>query len=639
MQPIQSQLKTALEHHQAGKRDQAEPIYRGVLEADPEDPDALHLLGMLLHETGRHDEALGLVRRAVAQRPDEGTLHNALGVVLLALDRLPEAEEAFGEAMRLQPDAVEAYENLAALLERLGRFDEAEECLAKILDMHPERAKTLFALAKLYERLSVPEKLVAHCVRSLKANNAFAPAHLLLGLALASRIAPEHRAKLDLAERASLGDKALYHLRRAVALVPSAETITALGKGVLRTNRHAEAIETFRSALSLDPKHAVAHQDLGKVYLELGRIEEARTQFHKAISLDPGCVEARYELSRMGRTDDPEGEARQLRGLLDQQGLAPREQMLARFALARRLDEQADYDAAFEQYAAANRVKEDIARRRHGGEPRSPDKAAGPLDRQRDVFDAAFFQQREGWGSESELPVLIVGMPRSGTTLVEQILSSHPQVHGAGELTDVADLALSLPRRLQTDTPRPEAARSVTPELAEAMAEEYLAQLRKRSATSVRTTDKMPTNFRHLGLVALLLPRARVIHVRRDPLDVCVSCFRQNLEWPFCDLEAVARYWRGYERLMEHWRSVLKLRICEVQYEQLVHDHETESRRLIDFCGLAWDDRCLEFATTDRPVQTPSKWQVRQPIYRSSVGNWRKYASHLGPLKQALGIA
>jgi tetratricopeptide (TPR) repeat protein len=173
---------------------------------------------------------------------------------------------------------------------------------------------------------------------------------------------------------------------------------------------------------------------------------------------------------------------------------------------------------------------------------------------------------------------------------------------------------------------------------AAAIAEEYLEQLRRRSESAARVTDKMPTNFRHLGLIALLFPRARVVHVIRDPLDVCVSCMKQNLEWPYCDLQSVGSYYRRYEQLMRYWRGTLNLRILDVRYEELIADPETNGRRMIEFCGLPWEDACLDFTGRDRAVQTPSKWQVRQPIYTSSIGSWRAYEKHLGALRVALGL-
>jgi hypothetical protein len=190
----------------------------------------------------------------------------------------------------------------------------------------------------------------------------------------------------------------------------------------------------------------------------------------------------------------------------------------------------------------------------------------------------------------------------------------------------------------------PDSAMQVDDQLATTLADQYLARLRQRMPESSeepgaeiqRVTDKMPTNFRHLGLIARLFPSARIVHLRRDPLDICVSCFKQNLAWPFCDLEAVGVYFRQYERLMEHWKLVLPLPIHEIHYERLVENQEEVSRRLIEFCGLPWSEACLDFANSTRAVQTPSKWQVRQPVYQTSIGAWKRYEKYLGPLIDVL---
>jgi len=257
------------------------------------------------------------------------------------------------------------------------------------------------------------------------------------------------------------------------------------------------------------------------------------------------------------------------------------------------------------------------------------------------TFGAEFFARTDRAGSQSELPVFIVGMPRSGTTLVEQILASHPMVHGAGELDYMRRIMQTLPERLGVQRPIPECAANIDTALAERIAEEHLQHLREHSASALRITDKTPSNFLRLGLIALLFPKARIIHCQRDPLDTCLSCyflrFGQGQAFAY-DLDDLGRYYRDCARLMEHWRRVLPSPLLEVPYEALVADQEGWSRRLIAFLGLDWDDRCLAFYRSERQVKTASVWQVRQPVYASSIGRWRRYAKHLGPLFAALGI-
>jgi hypothetical protein len=231
-------------------------------------------------------------------------------------------------------------------------------------------------------------------------------------------------------------------------------------------------------------------------------------------------------------------------------------------------------------------------------------------------------------------------MMRSGTSLVEQILASHPQVHGHGELEFLREIVRTLPERLSTSEPYPECVASLDAMTARSLAEDHLARLERDAGEAIRSIDKMPHNFARLGLLTLLFPRAKLIHCMRDPLDVCVSAyFQYHIIAPFAhDLESLGRFYRDYERLMEHWRETLPSPILDVPYEALISDPEDWTRKLLEFLGLPWDQRCLSFYETQRAVFTPSSWQVRQPIYHSSVGRWRHYKQHLGALFNGLGI-
>jgi hypothetical protein len=256
------------------------------------------------------------------------------------------------------------------------------------------------------------------------------------------------------------------------------------------------------------------------------------------------------------------------------------------------------------------------------------------------TFTPMFFLERLEFGNSSETPVFVVGMPRSGTTLVEQIISSHPSVYGAGELVHMRILADSLSPPSATPKLFPVAVKSMTKASSFKLAAEYLQVLNHHSASAIRIVDKMPHNFELLGFITLLFPNARIIHARRNPMDNCVSCFMNWFNGSHgynTDLTKLGTYYRQYARLMDHWRKTLRLRMLEVDYQEMVNDQEGQSRRLIEFLGLEWDPRVLTFYETERSVQTISRWQVRQPIYKTSVSRWRAYEKYLGPLKEALG--
>jgi tetratricopeptide (TPR) repeat protein len=344
------------------------------------------------------------------------------------------------------------------------------------------------------------------------------------------------------------------------------------------------------------------------------------------------------DLAANGHYRFPEALLERMEALASDPSSLPRNAATLHFALALLLEKRGAEEDAFEHYRQANALKHRLLH--EAGRAFDPDRHDRAIDQLIAAYSPAFFQRVRGFGLDTELPVFIVGMPRSGTTLVEQILSRHPSVFAAGELTKGGQLAEELPIRLGTAEGYPRCLDRLDQPTAQSIAEDVRQRLARRGGPAARVTDKGPLNYLHLGLLATLFPRARVIHCRRDPRDVCVSCYFQYFQdeadftW---DLSDLGRYYRAYERLMEHWRRVLPAQPLDVVYEELVTDPEPVIRRLVAFCGLPWDDRCLASHESRRPVQTLSKLQVRRPIYTTSVGRWRRFEKHLGPLLEALG--
>ncbi len=356
---------------------------------------------------------------------------------------------------------------------------------------------------------------------------------------------------------------------------------------------------------------------------------EAEQAYRAALAVQPGYAEVYANLVTTKKyTAGDEQDTESILRLLQTNGLAEREAAHLHFALGKIFDDRGEYDTAFTHYREGNRLMRQTVQF-------SAADFGAYVDRIIGTFGSELLAQRDVFGSQSELPVFIIGMPRSGTTLIEQIVSSHPAVHGSGELDKLATLAAGLDSY-------PETTRALDGSALQHLAAEYEARLlRDAPPGTQRITDKMPSNLLHLGFVALLFPRARVIHCRREPLDVCLSIFFQAFsggnEYAY-DLTDIGMYYRQYERLMAHWGAVSPLNMLEVRYEDLVTDPENITRRLIEFLGLPWDDRCLAHTENQRPIQTGSIWQARQPIYTSSVQRWRRYEKHLGPLKRALGF-
>jgi len=416
----------------------------------------------------------------------------------------------------------------------------------------------------------------------------------------------------------------------------NASALHLLGTIEIERRNLENALVLISKALRLKPESAVFHHNFAYIHGALGRSDEAETHYRRAIALKPDYAEAYFNLAgglRVG-PDDPIIGA--LEGLLERADLAREDQVFLQFAAGKVFDDLGDHDRAFEHYRQGNAAR--------GAEP-NPAYASAFIDEIIAVFTADLLRRRAGEGSSSELPIFVVGMPRSGTSLVEQILASHPQVHGASELPDIDSIARAFPEHapagptgVQSAYPRCMA--TVGPALLRGLADAYLRRLAEEAPGASRVVDKAPLNFRHIGLIALMFPNARIVHCRRDPLDTCLSCYFQNFgrgqEYSF-DLCELGRFYRDYRRLMDHWSVVLPAAVLEVPYESLVADQEQVSRALLAFCGLDWDPACTDFHKTDRPVRTASRWQVRQPIYCSSVARWRRYERQLQPLIEALG--
>jgi hypothetical protein len=335
--------------------------------------------------------------------------------------------------------------------------------------------------------------------------------------------------------------------------------------------------------------------------------------------------------NRRLKPDDPA--FRPLQALTENDRLPARQRSLLNFAAATVHSQSGDPDAAFLHYQRANDFK-DVAF--------CIETCEAEFEQLMRSYDAAFFQRTAGWGSDSRLPVFIVGMPRSSTSLVEQIIASHPQAFGAGELEAFSQMAADLPATLNSARSHPDCVEDLDRVSVQTLSGRHLAYLGTLSQDAERITDKMPPNYLHLGLIHCLFPRAPIIHCQRDPVDTCLSLYMQALNflghYPYAYNQTnLGRYYRLYERLMEYWREALPAPILEVKYEDMIADHETQIRRIIEFCDLPWDDRCLEFHTTERTVLTASHNQVRRPIYNSAVQRWKKYEKYLEPLLAALG--
>ncbi len=622
--------------------------------ANQNDAEAWFLLGAICGQLGIFAESEDACRRSLALVPLMPMTHTNLGIALRQQGKLQEAIAAFRQALKLKPDFPQACNELGAALLQAGQLDEAVEHCRRALHLAPTFSPACFNLAAVYAAQGKIAEAVAELQQAIKLNPAYAEAHAQLG---------------ELFRQQKRFDEAIVHYRQAVKLRSGDAVVwNALGGTLMdrlsSQDAYSEAEKCYREAIRYQPAVPEFYHNLAVLLREQGRHDEALNLFSKAVELRPG-----YEVSIAGiaqvleHRGDFDGAYATLRPLLDQgtengtvalayssvarhigqhdEAIALLEKIVLltklghelrtmHFALGKLYDSMKEYDKSFRHTAAAHAIE---------AVPYDPEENRRKFDEMIEVFSAENLARLPRSTSRSSLPVFIVGMPRSGTSLVEQILASHPQVYGAGELGDVHRMTLALPAMLGGKIAYPQCVAGAKRRHLDELAQRHLAMLGKFSKTATRVTDKMPHNFLALGLIELLFPAARIIHCKRDPVDTCFSIYGLpfGASHPYThSLGHLGSYYLEYLRLMEHWKSVLSVPILEVQYEELVDDQEGVSRQMVEFCGLPWDERCLNFHEVERVVTTPSYDQVRRPIYKKSVARWKHYESHLGPLIAAL---
>ncbi len=604
-----------------GRFGKASAAYRRAIELKPDSPQAYCNWGIVLASLGRFAEAAAKYRRAISLDPVVADVHSNLGNVLRELGRLDEAEAACRAAIALDRNHWGAYTNLGNILRELGRLDEAEASYRCAVSLNPSFAGAYCNLGNTLRELNRAEEAEAACRAAIALDRNHWEAHINLGNAL------KDLGRLDAAEEM---------FRRAIALKPDvAEAYSGLGTVMMELGRHAEAEAAFRRAITVRPGFAEAYNNLSVELKEAGRLAEAGHAAERAVQLAPRKAFYFGNLAelRSFAPGDPVLAAWEALAN-DAASLPAGDRIHLHFALAKAYDDVGRAEDAFQQLAAGNGLK----RRQI-----AYDEAAtlARLDRVRALFTPGLIAVREGCGDPSSAPVFIVGMPRSGTTLIEQILASHPQAFGAGELTLFEQAAGRIRNTLPGSPDFPDMVTGMTGEHFRSLGALYCGELKRRAPGAARIIDKMPSNFIFAGLIHLALPNAIIIHAVRDPIDTCVSCFSKHFveeQKHTYDLAELGRYYHHYRTLMAHWHRALPPgRILDVHYEDVVADLEGAARRMVAHCGLPWDARCLDFHRTERNVQTASAAQVRRPIYRSSVARWRKYEAFLGPLLAELG--
>lgn len=586
--PFQDPLARAAALARSGQLGEAERLCRQALKQNTTSLDAARLLAQVLRAQGRVAESVEAVARVAQARPKDAAAAVELGAALHAAGQLPQAVAVLERAARMAPTSASAQVALGRALLEQFRTPAAIRAFTRALELSPGH----------------PE-IEAH----------LGSAHATHGAA--HRALPHYDAAL-----AKRPDWAAVHAARAAAL--------------RQLGRMDEAVAAYRRARELRPEDAAAIAGEAEVYEATGRADDAARLLDAAVAsgrVSPEVAMAFVPVCE--RRGEPERAAVLLEGLLaDPRTPGPKRSIML-FALGSIREQQGRHDEAFDLYRRANEAY---------ASGFNPDEHRAITDAVIAAFSPERFAAYPRASSRDERPVFIVGMARSGTSLVEQILASHPAVYGAGELVEVHELAKGLHAELGHPERYPGCLGALTAQAADRLAArhaERLAELAEGGghAGAARVTDKMPQNFMHLGLIALLFPGARIIHCVRDPMDTCLSCYTTRLSPAHGysnRLDHLASMYRDYRRIMDHWTRTLSIPVLDVVYERLVRDQEAQSRRLVEFVGLPWDDRCLSFHRTERVTRTASMHQVRRPMYATSVARWKKFEHHLGPLKEGL---
>lgn len=537
------------------------------------------------HREGRLPAAVAIYERLLAVDSGNAEIHRYLGVAKLQQGDLVAAERLLVRAARLAPQSVQVMSDFGALRLAQSRYRDAVKLLEEVLRHAPDHADAL-----------------NHCA-----------------------VAWVEMGRLDRAEPL---------FERLTRLRPtSAVAFRLLGDSQYKLGHHDEAIASLDRAVELDPDDRLARLTLGDAHESLGRMREAKAQYAAVLRRHPGSPLALARLLTLSGNEPEKGWIEQAGEIAGADGFPAETRARVALALAHHYDQARRYEEAFRWLERGNAL---LRSQRpydgvHFGEA---------VDRLIEVFTKAQINDlRSRFASPSGKPLFIVGMPRSGTTLVEQMLASHSGVEAGGELSTMLNVAARVRGLALSKVEYPYAVRDLGARQLESLAEFYLKRLDGISQTAVRVTDKLPFNFMHVGLIASLFPRAAIVHCRRDPLDTCVSCyftsFTEQIRFAN-DMTTLGQYYRHYRRLMQHWRDVISDQLLDVQYEELIAETEPRLRKILAHCGLEWESQCLKYYEGSRSIRTPSRWQVRRPVSTASIGRWKNYERWIGALRQSL---
>jgi tetratricopeptide (TPR) repeat protein len=594
---------------------QAEKELRDVISRFPEIPKAHRELGNALIAQGKGDEAIACYRRVLELTPDNAAAHRDLAMAYKTLGKTDEAERALDQSFELDPERKDLV--MAAEHQRAGEFAKAEEICRNILRRDPRNVNATRMLGLLARDLG-KNRLAARMLRN------------------AVKLAPDfYGARLDLA-RALIEidelDECEQLLKDSIRMQPDLPAMhSLLGNLYSKRGQFEEAVETYEQALRIQPNHGPSLAAMGHALKTIGKQDESIGTYRDCIQRHPEFGEAYWALANLKTFRFSDEEIATMESHVDNNKLPDETRVNFNYALGKACEDRGDYDQAFARYDQGNQLRRPY-------ENYDPVQTEVVHDQIIETITPDFLAANQGFGEPDPAPLFIVGLPRSGSTLIEQILASHSLVDGTHELPDLPRIIKAINDQRPQGVGYPQALQHYGKELGK-LGRQYLEWTSRYRKNAPYFTDKMPNNFASIGLIASILPNAKVVNARRHPLDSCMGCYKQlfykGQSFTY-DLVELGEYYLEYQRMMDYWHEILPDMVIDVQYEDMVSDQENQTRRLIEHCGLPWEDQVLKFYETDRAVITASSEQVRQPIYSKSVNSWRRFEAHLEPLIEVL---
>lgn len=648
---LKASFERALEFLTAGDAVMAEKICRRTIkEVSNSDPNIQVLLCVALIRQGRSGSAVKRLKHILRSFPDFPPAVEELGNALLAQNKPDQAIDAFQQALKINPENAAVMIKLGKIYSKLGRKDEANEMYQSALALEPtkERVATAaqaFARGQTEEAEKIcrqvlrehPNEVDAMRLLASIANKLEQRDDAIILLERAVELKPKFAgAWADLAETYTESEKfgeALDAVQRVIKLQPNMPFGHMIRGSILgKKDDHEGAINAFKEALEIEPEHIGSNMGLGNTLKTIGRYDEAVKSYKKCIEAQPLFSEAYWSLANLKTYSFDDDEIKNMEKHVQSQDLTPASKAFFHIAIANAKEKQMKYGEAWYHFHTGNEL-------RRTSEIYDSVTTQVTHDALIETFDEEFVNSTKGSGCQSDAPIFILGLPRSGSTLIEQILASHSRVEGTRELPDISLLGRRLTKSKPPGIKYPDAVKHMTDEEKTEYGESYLETSKRYRTDKPRFIDKMPNNFAHIGFIKTILPNAKIINAKRHPLDSCVSSFKQlfykGQSWSY-DLFEIGEYYLEYERMMDHWHSLYPGEIYDIQYENIVNNQEDESRALIEYCGLDWEDSCLRFYENKRSVNTASSEQVRQPIYKGAMYAWKNYESELGPLIEIL---